>query len=694
MLKIKEFSVAFRTNQGELKAVDRLSLDIKKGEAVAIVGESGCGKSSVALGVMGLLLGKQVSVTGGIYFDNKNLVELPQRRLQRIRGHHIAMVFQDPMTSLNPYLKVGAQVSEQIRRHLRKGNKEAKHRAIELLQAVGLPDVANRFYHYPHEFSGGMRQRAMLATALSCSPDLLIADEPTTALDVTIQAQILDLIRGELRKGRMSLLLITHDLGIVAGLCDRVFVMYAGRILEEGDAKSIYTRPQHPYTHALLKAIPTIHSDRPDEIAPIKGQPPDMTGYIEDGCVFEPRCNYSENRCKTEIPLLQANDGGFHRCHYKCNFESSDPPGQNNNLKTETRNESGDSTVDYHSTCHTEKRVKTVFGALERKVLLAVQGLVVQYPLRNRFNIRARPTTFTAVNGVSLDLYEGEILGLAGESGCGKSTLVRAILRLIEPINGNIIFRGQDITHVKERALRKIRRDMQMIFQDPYSSLNPRLKAWQSIVEPLVNFKLVSGRKLKIEARRLMSIVGLDPSWSDRYPHEFSGGQRQRIGIARALAQQPKVVFCDEPVSALDVSIQAQILNLLKHLQNQFDLALIFISHDLSVVRQISDRVAIMYMGRIVEYADVGRIYSQPRHPYTRSLIDAIPTPNLEKKKLGVITTSDLDPNPLKESSHCGCDFSSRCPWAKKSCFETSPKLEENGDSGHHVACFHWRDYA
>ena len=695
LLKINEFSVAFRTDLGELKAVDRVSLDIKKGEAVAIVGESGCGKSSVALGVMGLLTGKQVSVTGEVLFDNKNLVTLSQRRLQLIRGHRIAMVFQNPMTSLNPYLKVGLQVSEQLRRHLRLGNKEARRRAIALLEAVGLPDVSSRFFYYPHEFSGGMRQRVMLAMALSCSPDLLIADEPTTALDVTIQAQILDLIRDELRKGRMSLLLITHDLGIVTGLCDRVFVMYAGRIMEEGDAKSIYSRPRHPYTDALIKAIPTIDGDQPSEIMPINGQPPDMTNYIERGCVFEPRCTFSRDRCRTEIPLLHVRKHGRCRCHYELMFKPSDPHRKLSILETVHQEESRNTVKDRYPTSNAEKCVQTVSVSSEKakkKVLLAVHEVVVQYPVRNRYRILDRSSTFNAVNGVSLELYEGEILGLAGESGCGKSTLVRAILRLVDPTCGNIIFQGKDITHLQERYLRKVRRDMQMIFQDPYSSLNPRLKAWQSIIEPLVNFKLAGSRKLKLEARELMSIVGLDPSWSNRYPHEFSGGQRQRIGIARALAQKPKVVFCDEPVSALDVSIQAQVLNLLKHLQNQLDLALIFISHDLGVIHQISDRVAVMYMGRIVEYADVGAIYSQPRHPYTRSLIDAIPIPNRKAKKIHTTQTPELGPNVFKETLS-GCDYAPRCTWAKQPCFEAKPVLEGNADSSHRVACFYWRDH-
>ena len=690
LLRIERFSATYHTDQGILKAVNKVSLKIKKGEAVAIVGESGCGKSSLALGTMGLFKGKHVSVEGEIIFQNRNILDLSEKSLQTLRGRRIAMVFQDPMTSLNPYLKIGLQVEEQILRHLKCGHKEAKQRTIKMLEAVGLPNAAQQLGRYPHEFSGGMRQRTMLAAALSCSPDLLVADEPTTALDVTIQSQIIRLIQGELRKGKLSLLLITHDLGIVAGLCDRVFVMYAGEIVEEADVESIYANPRHPYTLALLKAIPRIDTDKPTKITPLVGQPPNMINFIKKGCVFGPRCSFVNDHCTNEIPLLR-NDGRGHsyKCHYDLSFSGP------NSTNSHDANIEKESLSPKDVKGKNNKCSSTILADMpgsSSNPILYVDGLVVQYNTKRRLNRRSCIESVRAVNGLSLQLYEGEILGLAGESGCGKSTLVRAILRLLEPSEGKIIFLGRDVVHLKGKNLSTMRRNIQLIFQDPYSSLNPRLKTWQIIVEPLINFKLLSGTKgLKSEAKRLMTIVGLNPLWSDRYPHEFSGGQRQRIGIARALAQQPKVLLCDEPVSALDVSVQAQILNLLKNLQNEFNLSLIFISHDLGVVRQISDRVAIMYMGRIIESADVNTIYSTPRHPYTQSLIKAIPIPSplIEKKRYG---RNSSDPSLDLSVVNHGCDFLPRCSWANHQCRESKPTLEANG-SKHDVACFNWKDH-
>ena len=696
LVNIKELSVAYRTDRGRLIAVDKLCLEIKQGEAVAVVGESGCGKSSLALGIMGLLNRKQVLVDGEIIFEKKNILGLSERRLQMIRGRRIAMVFQDPMTSLNPYLRIGTQVSEGIRHHLKCGNRGATRRAISMLNAVGLPMPEKQLNRYPHQFSGGMRQRAMLATALSCSPDLLIADEPTTALDVTIQAQILNLIRRELQRRKMSLLLITHDLGIVAGLCHRVFVMYGGKILEEANVESLYTQPCHPYTRALLKTIPCIEGENANEITPINGQPPDLINFVEKGCVFRPRCPFANERCATQIPMLRMDSRGRrHRCHYELPSEPSSAESHDLRLVNESSLVIPEGVTISQTGARVNRSINNHSantGSSSKMIILRVEELVVQYsPSPERGSLyRSCLDAVKAVNRLSLHLEEGEILGLAGESGCGKSTLVRAILRLLEPIQGKIFFRGLDITRLTRRELLEVRRHIQLIFQDPYSSLNPRMKTWQLIAEPLINFKLSGNKQLRKKASELMDLVGLDPSWADRYPHEFSGGQRQRIGIARALAQQPKVILCDEPVSALDVSVQAQIINLLKDLRDRLNLSLIFISHDLAVLRQICDRVAIMYKGRIVESADANRIYSAPRHPYTKSLMDAIPIANpFAQKRQSYHVTQDHS-SAANETE--GCDFAIRCSKVKHRCRRMKPELEA-GECEHLVACFYWDDH-
>jgi peptide/nickel transport system ATP-binding protein len=592
-------------------------------------------------------------------------LELSRRRLQAIRGHKIAMVFQDPMTSLNPYLKIGVQVTEQICRHLKYSNSKARAHAISMLEAVGIPNPSERVNHYPHEYSGGMRQRSMLAIALSCGPDLLIADEPTTALDVTTQAQILNLIRNELKRREMSLLLISHDLGVVAGLCERVAVMYAGKIVEEGTVKDIYARPCHPYTRALLNAIPKLNGEKSAHFYSILGQPPDLTGLADEGCAFSPRCYFARDQCKIKSPELKIDSRGHsHRCH----FELS--------LSEEKRNE------------------EFKPGELERgekQTMLSLEHVKVHYPITKRLGMRRGAAMIRAVDDVSLRLYEGEILGLAGESGCGKSTLVRAVLQLVRPSGGNVIFQGKDLTSLGGESLRRIRSNIQLIFQDPYASLNPRLTAWQNIAEPLVNFQLADRKEAVKEAERLMELVGLLPSWSMRYPHQFSGGQRQRIGIARALALKPKLILCDEPVSSLDVSIQAQILNLLKNLRRQLKLSLLFISHDLGVVRQFSDRVAIMYLGRIVECADTSRLYNTAKHPYTRSLLNAIPVPDpvLEAKRETILLSGD-PPSPAEE--YAGCAFAPRCPRVKERCRKETPDLKDDNDH-HPVSCFYWQEH-
>ncbi len=671
LLRVRGLHVNYRTEAGLLRAVNGVSFDIERGESVAIVGESGCGKSSVALSLLGLLSGRNIAIDGRIEFSGMDLRTLPRHRLQSIRGHKIAMVFQDPLTSLNPYLRVGTQISEPMRYHLGFSKAEARAHTIDLLHAVGINDPAASLKRFPHEFSGGMRQRTMIAAALSCSPDLLVADEPTTALDVTVQAQILDLIRRERERREMSLILITHDLGVVAGLCDRVIVMYGGQVVEESSAEQLYAEACHPYTQSLLRAIPRYDFKHSGPLFSLDGQPPDLIENLDGGCAFEPRCEFRKDKCVSEVPVLRLDSRGRkHRCLFELDL------GTGLNV----------------TKCHVDESSILKADLTDRPdAILTVEGLEVSYDGSGGLWFGRREPAVKAVNCVSLSLRKGETLGLVGESGCGKSTLARAVVGLVGAQAGKVSFEGNDLLTLSTAALRVVRREIQLIFQDPRSSLNPRLKAWELVSEPLVNFGLAKGAAALREAERLMELVGLDRSGLKRYPHEFSGGQCQRLGIARALALNPKVLICDEPVSSLDVSIQAQILNLLMELQASFELSLIFISHDLSVVRQISDRVAVMYQGRIVESADAEEIYQKPKHPYTRALLSAIPIPDPTVPGIRCQLHSPEE-TAVSDRSGDGCDFSPRCPWTRDRCRNEIPILDHDGSESQ-VACFFWKQH-
>ncbi len=590
ILQLNNFSVSYPTDRGELRAVNNVTLRLKYGDTLAIVGESGCGKSSLAFGLMKLFNENHVSISGELLFAGENLINVKEKRMQSIRGKKMAMVFQDPMTSLNPYLRIGTQVIEHAQRYFNLSKDDAKNRAISLLDEVGITDADSLVTHYPYEFSGGMRQRSLIASALACSPDLIIADEPTTALDVTTQAQILALLGSSVQKNNMSMIIITHDLGIVSGLCNNIVIMYAGRIIEEGTVLDVFSNPKHPYTKSLLKAIPQINDPDSKQLHSIKGQPPDLVNNLSKCCVFGPRCEFSKPICNEKEPVkLSCSESHTYSCHFDLKFESG----------KETKNR--DST-------------KKCGG--QKETILSIENLEISYETDKKKN---------AVDNINLQLYENEILGIAGESGSGKSTLIKGILKLVKPSAGKILFENQDITKLQGRNLRDVRKSIQMIFQDPFSSLNPRLSAWKNVAEPLINYESLSGEKARIEAEKLLEIVDLDVHQSNRYPHEFSGGQRQRLGIARALAVKPKILLCDEPVSSLDVSIQAQILNLIKQLHQSLNLTLIFISHDLSVINYLADRVAITLNGKIIELADTKTLYENPVHAYTRQLIHAIP---------------------------------------------------------------------
>ncbi len=591
LLRVNDLSVTFDTPDGDVEAVRNLSFELSERETLGIVGESGSGKSQSMLSLIGLLADNGRS-GGTAMFDGRDLLALEPRELRSLRGNDISMIFQDPMTSLNPYLSIGTQLGAVMRAHEKVSKRAARARTLEMLEAVQIPEAAARLDRYPHELSGGMRQRVMIAASLLLNPRMLIADEPTTALDVTVQAQILELMRGLRDDFGTAIILITHDLGVVAGLADRVLVMQDGELREQGKVEDVFHRPQHAYTRSLLAAVPRIDST---DIAT------DAASRID----------------RDAPPLLDIDD-----------------------LRVEFAVRSG------------------AFGKKER---------------------------LRAVNGVSLELKPGETLGVVGESGCGKSTLARAVLKLVPVSDGRVSVLGRSVTEIDAEATRMLRRDLQIVFQDPLASLNPRMTVGDIVAEPLWTHRPELGRaQVRSEVAEVLERVGLSGRELNRYPHEFSGGQCQRIGIARALILRPKLVICDEPVSALDVSIQAQIIELLMDLRSAFGLSLIFIAHDLAVVRQISDRVLVMYLGRTMEIAAGERLYDAPRHPYTRALIGSVPIPDptLERTRPRELLSGDL-PSPLHPPS--GCCFRTRCRYAQPRCAEAVPELRATGESL--VAC-------
>ncbi|MFC7044392.1 dipeptide ABC transporter ATP-binding protein [Halobacteriaceae archaeon GCM10025711] len=690
LLSLSGMRTQFRTERGVVKAVDGIDLTIREGETVGLVGESGSGKSVTALSAMQLVDEPGEVAAGEIEFHDPelaaemaeeyanadsfvdldagtiDLIDAPESAMRDVRGGSMGMIFQDPMTSLNPTLTVGEQVAESLRLHQYGGQRKDSwfnavrdilpkvggndidqavlEDTIEMLEEVGIPEPTARVDEYPHEFSGGMRQRVLIAIALACRPQLLIADEPTTALDVTIQAQILDLINDLQDELGMSVLMITHDLGVIAEVADRVAVMYAGEIVEEGPVEEIFHNPSHPYTYTLLESIPTEDKDR---LTPIEGNVPDLID-MPDGCHFAPRCTWATEECtQGEIPNLQHGpDDVDHRS--KCIMEDfdTDEYGTEGGIRAGSH-EVGDVLVEVEGM---KKHFSEADGYLDRLLQNEVKSV-------------------KAVDGVSFEVYEGETLGLVGESGCGKSTAGRALLHLDPPTEGRVVVAGTDLGDLDEDGLREERKDMQMIFQDPLSSLDPRMTIGQTIMEPLKIHGLPEespddgqsrGEQRRERVFELMEAVGLEPAQYDRYPHEISGGQRQRVGIARALAVDPEFIVADEPVSALDVSVQAQIINLLEDLQEEFGLTYLFIAHDLSVVRHISDRVAVMYLGEIAEVADTDELFEQPKHPYTQALLSAIPEPDpLVDTDERVILEGDV-PSPIDPPS--GCHFRTRCP--------------------------------
>ena len=673
LLEVKNLITRFYTEEGTVHAVNGISYTLEKGESIAIVGESGSGKSVGVLSIMGLIPDPPGKVEEGeVIFNGRNLLQLPPKKVRDIRGKEIAMVFQDPMTSLNPVLNVDLQLTEALKRHLGMSSDQAKERAVELLNLVGIPNAKARISDYPHQFSGGQRQRIGIAMALSCNPSLLIADEPTTALDVTIQAQIMELVARLQQQLGMAIIWITHDLGVVAGLVEKVAVMYGGFIVEMAPVYELYKRTSHPYTLGLLESIPTIEGTD-EQLIPIPGLPPDLL-KAPTGCPFAPRCRFVIDRCLVENPPLlnvtanhQSACWRWEEIHALSETEAAEMP------------ENGDQ----------DRKVREKTAVSPSDILLEVRNLKKHFPIYEGL-LRRQTGAVQAVDGVTFEVRRGETLGLVGESGCGKSTTGQTILQLLKPTDGQVILNGQDLTQMDKETLRQSRRHMQMIFQDPYASLNPRMTVGDIVKEALEIHQIGDEESRQLRVKELLQLVGLNPYFINRYPHEFSGGQRQRIGIARALATNPAFIVADEPISALDVSIQAQVINLLQELKEQMNLTYLFIAHDLSMVRYISDRVAVMYLGRIVELSDRHEIFDQPLHPYTQALLSAIPVPDpvKESKRVRVVLEGDV-PNPANPPT--ACRFHTRCAFATDICHQEDPEFRDLGtaDLPHYVACHH-----
>jgi peptide/nickel transport system ATP-binding protein len=682
ILDVQDLAVTFRSEAGDVAAVRGISYQVRAGEVLGIVGESGSGKSVSSLAVMGLLAGN-ARVTGSVRFRDQDLIGLSDRELSGIRGRRISMIFQDPLSALTPVYTVGDQIAEAVLAHNDVTRQAAHARAVELLTSVGIPNADRRATAFPHEFSGGMRQRVMIAMAMANQPDVIIADEPTTALDVTIQAQILDVLKTAKEATGAAVILITHDLGVVAGFADRVAVMYAGRIVEIGDVDDVFYRPRMPYTLGLLGSIPRLDVGRRQRLTPIEGSPPSLL-HLPSGCPFWPRCPLRIEKCLEVEPALLPIEG--HDPSHRAACHRSDEIERHNMTSTDIF------PVQQHAADADAPPRET------RTTVLAVEDLVKHYPLLKKGMMRRRIGTVHAVDGISFDIRERETLGLVGESGCGKTTAMIEILNLLKPQAGTIVVLGHDTAALTPAERFAIRRDLQVVFQDPMASLDPRLPIGDILAEPLETHDVPPADRVR-RVRELLALVGLQPEHANRYPQAFSGGQRQRIGIARALALEPKVIVLDEPVSALDVSIRAGIINLLEELQAALGLSYLFVAHDLSVIRHIADRVAVMYLGRFAEIGGVDEVFERPAHPYTQALLSAIPLPDprKERQRRRIVLQGDL-PNPADPPS--GCRFRTRCQkfaneltdQERVLCLEQHPPLlPRTGGPDHLDACHYAR---
>ncbi|PKV89648.1 ABC transporter ATP-binding protein [Streptomyces sp. TLI_146] len=672
VLSVRDLRISFPSEAGPVQAVRGVSFDLLPGRTLGIVGESGSGKSATAMGIMGLLP-PTADLRGQVLLGGRDLVGLGDKALSEVRGNAIGMVFQDPLSALTPIFSVGRLLSDALRVHQDLTKRAAWEQAVQLLDLVGIPDPRERARAFPHEFSGGMRQRVVIAMAIANKPSVLVADEPTTALDVTVQAQILDVLRLAQRETGAGLVLITHDLGVVAGHADDIAVMYAGRFVETAGAGELFRRPTMPYTARLLAAVPTVDSGVHRPLVPIGGEPPRLVD-LPRGCPFASRCAVALDACRTDEPELREVTGHGHVACVRADEiadGSLDPTG-------------GVTPVD--------RSAAEAAGTGE--VVLRVEDLVKTFPITKGALLKRRVGTLRAVNGVSFELRAGETLGLVGESGSGKTTTLLEVLRLKRPEGGRIEIAGTDVSTVETTARkREVRRDVQIVMQDPLGALDPRLPVFDLLAEPL---QAIGRDRESIRSRiaELLALVGLDTSVGDRFPAALSGGQRQRVGIARALATEPKLLALDEPLSALDVSVQASVINLLARLQRELGLAYLVVAHDLAVVRYVSDRIAVMYLGHIVETGDTESIFSDPQHPYTRALLSAIPVPDPERERTRerVVLRGE---QPSAARLPAGCAFVDRCPLyrlaaadVRERCRTERPApAEVAGQPGHQYAC-------
>jgi peptide/nickel transport system ATP-binding protein len=678
VLEITNLSTHIRQSRTTIQAVGNVDLRLEPGETLGLVGESGCGKSMTGLSIMRLLPPGGEIVGGSIKLNGAELTALPEQEMCRVRGNEIAMIFQDPLTSLDPTKTIGSQVAEPVRLHRGASKKEAVRRAAEVLAVVGLPRPAERLDDYPHQLSGGMRQRVMIATALACEPNVLIADEPTTALDVTIQAQILDLLDDLKSRLGMAMILITHDMGVIAGHTDRVNVMYAGRIVETAVTDELFRHMHHPYAQGLLASIPLLSQDRTQRLLSIPGLPPDL-GHLPAGCRFAARCRLASDKCRAEEPpLIGAELDHLHSC-----WHPVDGPLTADEISAAAAAQSQNAPATGAAETVADRAVTSGPGDSSGS-LLELAGLVKEYAVTTGILQRAVGSVH-AVSGVSFSVAAGETFGLVGESGCGKTTIGKMVVALERPTAGSVRLRGVEVSALRGEKLRTCRRDLQMMFQDPYASLDPRMRVGATIREPLVINGLGSRKEQLDRVYQLLSEVGLPPNTVERFPHEFSGGQRQRIGLARALTLNPQVIVADEPVSALDVSIRAQVLNLMKRLQADHGLTYIVISHDLAVVKYMADRIGVMYLGKLVELGSGNDIYERYAHPYTAGLLSAIPIPDpaADRTETKVGIKGEL-PSAIQPPS--GCRFRTRCQFAQDICAQEEPQLRSFGP-GHVAAC-------
>ena len=665
LLEVTDLRTEISTRDGRVVPVDGVTFSLEQGQIVGLVGESGSGKTMTGMSIIRLLPHGASITAGSIKFDGRELTDLDAASLRRLRGADIALISQDPMTSLNPTRTIGSQLREAYRIHTGASFRAANERAAEVLGLVGMPRPSERLNDFPHQLSGGMRQRVMIAIGLLCEPKLLIADEPTTALDVSIQAQILKLIDSLRARLSMAVMLITHDMGVIAGHADRVAVMYAGRIVEQADTFTLFTDPRHRYTEALFESMPTLELDSAAQLAVIPGAPPKLIG-AGSACRFAPRCRFAQDDCRTQDPpVTEATPGHLHACLHP---------------------REGTSAAAVKIARHEAAEI-----ADADVPLLELTDVSKQFRVRSKSPFQ-RAGAVHAVSGVSLTVFPGETLGIVGESGCGKTTMGRMMVGLERPTAGSVIFDGHDVGAMRGAEFRIRRRDLQMMFQDSWAALDPRMPVSSLVAEPLAAQHVGSRSERRAAVAELLDAVGLPANAGRRYAHEFSGGQRQRIAMARALALHPRIIVADEPVSALDVSVQAQILNLMRELQARYGLTYVVIAHDLSLLKYLADRIGVMYLGRLVELGPSAEVYGAPRHPYTAGLIDSIPLPDpvIQRSKASGGLGGEL-PSALNPPS--GCRFRTRCPLATERCAAETPVLAASADR-HAVACHYPLDLA